>query len=112
MTNQDPYLLQPSGTRSTGHAIEVIANPQRFCNAPHLLQDAWAQLKEERGQPVDFRRIGPAAYLIAPQADPAPAPHEPAPVHVGMSAEALDRVRRRANVLRWLNSMTGGGSAA
>lgn len=112
MTPQDKPSTPSRDAHSTGYAIHTVANPDKFCHNPCLMQAAWAQLKAERGHPVNFARLGRAAYLIVPAADPAHASSETAPVHIGMSPEALDRMRRRAVVLRWLDSMTGGGDAA
>ncbi|WP_243612955.1 hypothetical protein [Shimia aestuarii] len=52
--------------------LEVVENPEEFCDRPSLLRASWAELKARRGQSVNFDTIGDPAYRI--EQGPAPEP--------------------------------------
>ena len=59
--------MQPTLTATQiDTAKRIITNPQANVDRPCILQLAWADLKEARGQPVDFNRLPAPHYIIEP----------------------------------------------
>lgn len=89
---------------------DAIAEARRIVGAPQartpvaVVQNAWATLKAERGQPVHFDRIGDAHHIARPAAPPV------------TTAADLDAARHRARgaiieaIVR-RNDPTPGGAA-
>lgn len=47
-------------------AKRIISNPHANADRPCILQMAWADLKQARGQLVDFNRLPNPHYIIEP----------------------------------------------
>lgn len=89
---------------ATANAREIVTRPDRFHRHPAVIQNAWALLKAERGQPVHFDRLGQSRHLVGADSSSSPAAEIEA-----ARRRALPRIRARA---AQLGLTTGGDDAA
>lgn len=96
--------IYTSTIKYTTSPREVITNPQDFHAHPAVLQDSWAELKAQRGQPITpdrMERLHPA-YGILP-ARPTlllPSPYDALPINSDIRREHEENFVREAVVAR------------
>lgn len=56
--------MHTPNTKRIAHALGVVSDPETFIKTPALIQDAWATLKQARGQEVNFAKLGTPAYQV------------------------------------------------